>query len=85
MGPVGLLSEPGSGNYKAVVAPDFPGYKIEIAGGKVSSTEVLRNRQQWEEARKELGVDENGRRRRKAGWESCLSDGKFLNRAMLCR
>lgn len=53
------------------VLPDFPGYKLQLADGKIISAEVLRNRKEWENACRELGMDPGtGKRpkRRLGGW-----------------
>ena len=51
-----------------VVAPDFPGYKVSFEGGKVSVVEVLRDRDQWAAACRELGLGEDGKRKKKKGF-----------------
>ncbi|MDD5656296.1 MAG: hypothetical protein PHF00_03475 [Elusimicrobia bacterium] len=50
-----------------VVAPDFPGYKVSLEDGKVSSVEVLRDRDQWTQACRESGLGEDGKPAKKRG------------------
>lgn len=55
------------------VRPDFPGYKYQKEEGKPAGVEVLRRREEWEEAAKELNLDPaTGKRRRKKGLKALL-------------
>lgn len=50
------------------VMPDFPGYRLRFANGKISFVEVLRNGPQWEEASRELGLDPRTGKKAKRGF-----------------
>lgn len=70
-GPWKFILRRGAGKDAAdsyVVKPDFPGYKVSYEDGKVSEVEVLRDRDQWLEACRDLGVGEDGRKRKKKGF-----------------
>lgn len=48
------------------VVPDFPGYRIEVgSGGRIASVDVLRQPGDWKAAAKELGFDEDGKKKKK--------------------
>ena len=49
------------------ILPDFPGYKVMLQGGTVADVEMLRDDIQWKAACKELGLDENGRKKKRRG------------------
>jgi len=49
------------------ISPAFPGYKVTLKENKVAGAEVLRDRSQWDAACKELGLDENGKKKKKKG------------------
>lgn len=49
------------------VVPDFPGYKLQLSNGKIASAEVLRNRKEWEEASRELGLNPETGKKEKRG------------------
>lgn len=54
------------GSYIAEISPDFPGYKVDAgSAGEPGSAEVLRNLEQWSEAAQELGLDANGKPKKK--------------------
>jgi hypothetical protein len=53
--------------FAARIRPDFPGYKVILKAEKVVAVEVLRDAAQWKAACKELGLDENGRKRKRRG------------------
>lgn len=44
--------------YKATVVPDFSGYIIQFSGGKPASADVVRQKEDWDAAKKELGREE---------------------------
>jgi hypothetical protein len=53
------------------VVPDFPGYRLQLSNEKIASAEVLRNRKEWEEASRELGLNpETGKKEKRGlgGW-----------------
>lgn len=49
------------------VKPDFPGYRLKLAGGKIAFVDVLRTPQQWEQACAELGLDPRTGKKAKRG------------------
>jgi len=54
--------------YKAMVEPDFPGYKLEMEDGKLISVDVLRKKEDWDALIKELGFDETGKKKGSKSW-----------------
>lgn len=56
------------------VKPDFPGYRLKLAGEKISFVDVLRTPQQWEQACGELGLDPRTGKKAKRGLGGWLKD-----------
>jgi hypothetical protein len=53
--------------FAARILPDFPGYKVTLKADQVAEVEILRDAAQWQAACKELGLDENGRKKKRKG------------------
>jgi hypothetical protein len=53
--------------FAARILPDFPGYEVTLKADKVAEVEVLRDAAQWKAACRELGLDENGRKKKRKG------------------
>jgi hypothetical protein len=51
--------------FTALLSAGFPGYKVTVQAGKVTGVEVLRDLAQWDAAKKELGLDEAGQKKKR--------------------